>query len=62
MVEHGIRGGVSTITHRYSKANNKYFLETYDENKPSKYKSYLDVNNLYGWSMSRYLPTEIFNW
>ena len=37
MVERGIRGGVSTITHRYSRANNKYLSKTYDENKSNKY-------------------------
>ena len=62
MVERGIRGGVSTMTHRYSKANNKYLPETYDENKPSKYISYLDANNLYGFAMSQYLPTGGFKW
>jgi hypothetical protein len=29
MVEKGIRGGVSTISHRHAKANNPYLPETY---------------------------------
>ena len=33
----------------YSKANNKY-------TKPSKFITLLDMNNLYGWAMSSYLP------
>lgn len=54
-VEAGLRGGVSTITHRYAKANNKY-MKSYDSSKPSVFIKYLDANNLYGWAMSQYLP------
>ena len=60
-VEKGLRGGISYITKRYGRANNKY-IEGYDENKPSKYLMYLDANNLYGWAMSQYLPTGGFRW
>ncbi|GFY21831.1 uncharacterized protein TNCV_1169751 [Trichonephila clavipes] len=45
----------------FSSANNKY-LDSYDENKPSKYILYLDANNLYGWAMSQPLPTHGFEW
>ena len=61
MFEKGIRGGISTITHRHAKANNKY-LSSYDPAKESSYIIYLDANNLYGFSMTQYLPTGGFRW
>ena len=61
MIENGTRGGVSTITKRYAKANNPY-MKTYDSNSPNKYIVYLDANNLYGRGMSQPLPTHEFEW
>ena len=46
-VEKGVRGGISYIAKRYSKAKNKY-IESYDEYKESIYINYLDGNNSYG--------------
>ena len=57
----GIRGGICNIIHRYAKANNK-FMSKYDENKESSYLNYWNVNNLYGWEMSKKLPIIAFEW
>ena len=47
---------------RLGQANNKYMGEGYDSNKLSKYIQYFDANNLYGWAMSKPLPTREFKW
>ena len=62
MVENGIRGGISTITKRYSKANNPYMSLRYNPDKENVYLAYLDANNLYGWAMSKKLPVRDFKW
>ena len=61
MVEKGIRGGISVITHKYAKANNSY-VPGYDASKPSNYQMYFDANNLYGWAVSQSLPECGFTW
>ena len=60
-IEKGLRGGISYIAKRHSKANNEYCPD-YDKNKPSTFISYLDMNNLYGWAMNEYLPYGRFEW
>ena len=62
MIEKGIRGGVSMISKRHGKANNKYMGEDYDPSQPSKYVTHLDANNLYSWAMSKPLPNGNFQW
>ena len=53
-IEKGMRGGISYIAKRHSKANNKY--------KESVFIVYLDTNNLYGWAMIQFLSNEGFKW
>ena len=62
MLDTGLRGGVSMISRRYSKANNKYMGPRFDPSQPSKYIMYWDANNLYGWAMSQPMPEGDFNW
>ena len=62
MIEKGIRGGISTISKRYAKANNPYMGEKYNSKKKTSYITYLDANNLYGAAMSQKLPIRDFKW
>ena len=62
MIEKGIRCGVSMISTRYGKTNNPYMGDSYDPNQSTKYISYLDANNLYGWAMCKPLPTHELEW
>ena len=62
MVEKGIRGGVSMISNRYGKSNNKYMGKSFIDTMLSTYIAYLDANNLYGWAVSKPLPTHGFKW
>ena len=57
MIESGITGGIATISHRHAKANNEYTEAEIDPLKESKFISYLDANNHYGWAMSKQFPT-----
>ena len=59
--ENGSRGGISVIGHRHALANNPY-LKDYNENNPTTYNIYLDVNNLYGTAMMEKLPYSDFKW
>ena len=45
----------------HNKSNNKY-MECYDSGKESKYITYLDANDLYGWAKSQYFPYSGFRW
>ena len=56
-----MRGGISYTNKRYSKANNEYCSD-YDNEKLKTYVTYLDMNNLYGYAMTQYLPYANFEW
>ena len=56
----GTRGEILYISNRYSKAKNKY-MKFYDPKQESQH-TYLDANNLYGYTMSKFLPTSGFKW
>ena len=60
-IEKEMTGGVSYIAKRYATTNNKY-MKNYDPKKPSKFVTYLDMNNVYGWAMNDYLPYGTFKW
>ena len=62
MFEKGIRGGISMISNRHGRANNKFMKEKFDSSQPSKFVPYLDANNLYGWAMMKPLPVSDFYW
>ena len=37
-------------------------MKDYDKTKESSYLQYWDVNNFYGWAMSRKFPVSNFEW
>ena len=60
-IESCMRGGISYVNKRFSKANNEYCPD-YDKNKPKVYINYYDMNNLHGDAMSQNLPCGGFKW
>ena len=54
-IEKGLRGGISYIAKRYSKANNKY-MNDYDSKHSLTFITCLDLNNLYGGAINEYVP------
>ena len=62
IIESGIRGGIATISRHHAKANNEYIWTEFDPAEESQFISYLDANNLYGWALSKQLPTSGFKW
>ena len=60
-MESSIRGGVCMISHRFAKANHE-LLANFKVDEKLQHLIYLDCNNLYGGSLSQYLPTGNFRW
>ena len=53
---------IVTYLLKHWEANNECMGTEFDPTKDSKFISYLDDNNLYGWEMSKQLPTSGFEW
>ena len=60
IIDKGIRGRICSISHKHAVANNIYIPETFDNNLPSTFILYLDMNNLCGTAMSEPLPEKEF--
>jgi len=61
-LESSNRGGITMVgAIRQMKANNKY-CKNYNKDIESNYISYVDANNLYGGSMSDFLPYNLLDW
>ena len=54
-------GRVSYIFKRCSKPKNKY-SKPYFPKQESKHITYLESNNLYGYTISKFIPTKRFKW
>ena len=61
-IEKSLRGGISQVSCRFSQANNKYMGENFQIEEPSKYITYFDANNLYGYASCQSLPLSDFEW
>ena len=60
-IKKGMRGGISYIAKRHSRANNKY-VKNYDSTEEDIFIMYFDANSLYGWEMTQYLTYGNFKW
>ena len=61
MIEKGIRGGISMISHRCAEANDPRMGDEYDASKPTKTLHYLDANFLSPTAMCEPLPIAQFS-
>ena len=58
-IEKAMRGGISMVSKRHTKANNPHSAD-YNPEKENKYIMHYDANNIYGWSMNQPLPYSCF--
>ena len=61
MVEKGIRGGISQISHRYATTNHPS-MASFNPKEEMRTLTYQDANALYSWAMSQLLPLKNFKW
>ena len=61
MIERGMRGGISNISHRFASANHPT-MENYKPGEEMRTLTYQDANALYSWAMCQLLPKKNFQW
>ena len=62
LVEKAKRGGISMTCQRYFKTNNPKMGKAFNLTKPTSQIAYMDVTNLYGWTISQFLPIGDYKW
>ena len=60
--EKGIRGGMTFVNKHYVKTNHPSVPESYNPHEAITELLYIDINNLYGHSLSSKLPQHSFQW
>lgn len=61
-LEKDICDGITSCIKRHAIADNPHMGPLCDSSKESTYLTYLDANNLYGYSMSQSMPEKDFKW
>ena len=61
MIENGTKDEICHVIYLYVKANGKY-MKDYNKNKMLPCLKYWDLNNLYGWVMSKKLSVNDVKW